>query len=86
MDKRPPDALLLNYVNPMAAHCWAVDAAMGRMSGFATAFSKTSEMLSSEAVPQTKRDVRGGRGRRLGKRGIRRSERPEYSRQAAIGP
>ena len=26
MDELAPDALLLNYVNPMAANCWAVDA------------------------------------------------------------
>ncbi|MBA3703455.1 MAG: alpha-glucosidase/alpha-galactosidase, partial [Rubrobacteraceae bacterium] len=25
MDELAPDALLLNYVNPMAANCWAVD-------------------------------------------------------------
>jgi alpha-galactosidase len=30
MDAVAPDALLLNYVNPMAANCWAVDAATGR--------------------------------------------------------
>jgi alpha-galactosidase len=41
MDKLPPDALLLNYVNPMAANCWAVDAGTGRPHvGFVTVFSK----------------------------------------------
>ncbi|HEX2742593.1 MAG TPA: hypothetical protein VHM69_19290, partial [Rubrobacter sp.] len=30
MDELAPDAMLLNYVNPMAANCWAVDVATGR--------------------------------------------------------
>ncbi|MBI1877576.1 MAG: alpha-glucosidase/alpha-galactosidase [Chloroflexi bacterium] len=30
MDEVAPDALLLNYVNPMAANCWAIDRATGR--------------------------------------------------------
>lgn len=30
MDEVAPDALLLNYVNPMAAVCWTVDAMSGR--------------------------------------------------------
>jgi alpha-galactosidase len=30
MGKSVPDALLLNYANPMAAYCWAVSAATGR--------------------------------------------------------
>ncbi|MFN8515247.1 MAG: hypothetical protein U0841_22205 [Chloroflexia bacterium] len=30
LDAVAPDALLLNYVNPMAANCWAVDRATGR--------------------------------------------------------
>src|SRR5262245_213095 len=30
MDELAPDALLLNYVNPMAANCWAVDRGSGR--------------------------------------------------------
>jgi alpha-galactosidase len=30
MDDLAPDALLLNYVNPMAANCWAVDMSTGR--------------------------------------------------------
>ena len=30
IDAVAPDALLLNYVNPMAANCWAVDRATGR--------------------------------------------------------
>jgi alpha-galactosidase len=30
LDRYAPSALLLNYVNPMAANCWAVDVATGR--------------------------------------------------------
>jgi alpha-galactosidase len=30
VDTVAPDALLLNYVNPMAANCWAIDAGTGR--------------------------------------------------------
>ena len=29
MDELAPDALLLNYVNPMAANCWALSEATG---------------------------------------------------------
>jgi alpha-galactosidase len=42
-----PDALLLNYVNPMAANCWAVDAATGWPHiGLCHSVQGTSEMLS----------------------------------------
>jgi alpha-galactosidase len=42
-----PDALLLNYVNPMAANCWAVDAATGRPHvGLCHSVQGTSEMLA----------------------------------------
>jgi alpha-galactosidase len=42
-----PDALLLNYVNPMAANCWAVDAASGRPHvGLCHSVQGTSEMLA----------------------------------------
>ncbi len=43
-----PDALLLNYVNPMAANCWAVDAGSGRPHvGLCHSVQGTSEMLAS---------------------------------------
>ncbi len=42
-----PDALLLNYVNPMAANCWAVDRATGRPHvGLCHSVQGTSEMLA----------------------------------------
>jgi alpha-galactosidase len=42
-----PDALLLNYVNPMAANCWAVDAATGWPHiGLCHSVQGTSEMLA----------------------------------------
>jgi alpha-galactosidase len=47
MDKLAPDALLLNYVNPMAANCWAVDAGTGRPHvGLCHSVQGTSEMLA----------------------------------------
>lgn len=45
-----PGALLLNYVNPMAANCWAVDRATGRPHvGLCHSVQGTSEMLASWA-------------------------------------
>jgi alpha-galactosidase len=45
-----PDALLLNYVNPMAANCWAVDLATGRPCvGLCHSVQDTSEMLAEWA-------------------------------------
>jgi alpha-galactosidase len=45
-----PDALLLNYVNPMAANCWAVDAATSRpFVGLCHSVQGSSEMLASWA-------------------------------------
>jgi alpha-galactosidase len=42
-----PEALLLNYVNPMAANCWAVDAATGQAQiGLCHSVQGTSEMLA----------------------------------------
>ncbi|MEM7334517.1 MAG: alpha-glucosidase/alpha-galactosidase [Chloroflexota bacterium] len=42
-----PDALLLNYVNPMAANCWAIDRATGRPHvGLCHSVQGTSEMLA----------------------------------------
>jgi alpha-galactosidase len=42
-----PDALLLNYVNPMAANCWAVDRLSGRPHvGLCHSVQGTSEMLA----------------------------------------
>ncbi len=50
MDMVAPDALLLNYVNPMAANCWAVDAATGRPHvGLCHSVQGTSEMLAAWA-------------------------------------
>ena len=47
IDKFAPDALLLNYVNPMAANCWAVDAATERPHvGLCHSVQGTSEMLA----------------------------------------
>ncbi|RLC97682.1 MAG: alpha-glucosidase/alpha-galactosidase [Chloroflexi bacterium] len=47
MDDLAPDALLLNYVNPMAANCWAIDAAIGRPCvGLCHSVQDTSEMLA----------------------------------------
>ena len=47
MDNLAPDALLLNYVNPMAANCWAVAAATGRPHvGLCHSVQGTGEMLA----------------------------------------
>ncbi len=47
MDKYAPDALLLNYVNPMAANCWAFDKATGRPHvGLCHSVQHTSEMMA----------------------------------------
>jgi len=47
MDELAPDALLINYVNPMAANCWAVDVATGRPHvGLCHSVQGTSEMLA----------------------------------------
>jgi alpha-galactosidase len=47
MDNVAPDALLINYVNPMAANCWAVDAATGRpYVGLCHSVQGTSEMMA----------------------------------------
>lgn len=47
MNDVAPDALLLNYVNPMAANCWAVDVATGRPHvGLCHSVQETSEMLA----------------------------------------
>lgn len=43
-----PDALLLNYVNPMAANCWAIDRGSGRPHvGLCHSVQGTSAMLAS---------------------------------------
>ncbi len=48
MDELAPDALLLNYVNPMAANCWAVAEASGRPHvGLCHSVQGTSEMLAN---------------------------------------
>ena len=47
LDDLAPDALLLNYVNPMAANCWAVELATGRPCvGLCHSVQGTSEMLA----------------------------------------
>jgi alpha-galactosidase len=47
MDELAPDALLLNYVNPMAANCWAFDKATGRPHvGLCHSVQGTGEMLA----------------------------------------
>jgi len=47
MDQVAPDALLLNYVNPMAANCWAAEAATGRPCvGLCHSVQGTAEMLA----------------------------------------
>jgi alpha-galactosidase len=47
IDAVAPDALLINYVNPMAANCWAVDVATGRPHvGLCHSVQGTSEMLT----------------------------------------
>lgn len=50
LDEVAPDALLLNYVNPMAAICWAVNEAAGRpLVGLCHSVQGTSEMLADWA-------------------------------------
>jgi alpha-galactosidase len=47
MDQLAPEALLINYVNPMAINCWAVDAYSGRPHvGLCHSVQGTSEMLA----------------------------------------
>ncbi len=47
MDELAPDALLLNYVNPMAANCWAVADYSGRPHvGLCHSVQGTSEMIA----------------------------------------
>ncbi len=47
LDDLAPNALLLNYVNPMAANCWAVAAGNGRPHvGLCHSVQGTSEMLA----------------------------------------
>jgi alpha-galactosidase len=47
MDRVAPDAPLLNYVNPMAPNCWAVEAGAGRPCvGLCHSVQGTAEMLA----------------------------------------
>jgi alpha-galactosidase len=47
LDMVAPDALLLNYVNPMAANCWAIDSYSARPHvGLCHSVQGTSEMLA----------------------------------------
>lgn len=47
MDNVAPDALLINYVNPMSPNCWAVDLATGRPHvGLCHSVQGTGEMLA----------------------------------------
>lgn len=48
MDEAAADALLINYVNPMAANCWAVSAGTGRpVVGLCHSVQGTSQMLAN---------------------------------------
>lgn len=48
LDDVAPDAMLLNYVNPMAINCWAVEAASGRpYVGLCHSVQGTTEMLAN---------------------------------------
>jgi len=50
MDDLAPDALLINYVNPMAANCWGMNAGSGRPNvGLCHSVQGTSEMLAKWA-------------------------------------
>jgi len=47
LDEVAPDALLINYTNPMAANCWAYDVMTGRPHvGLCHSVQGTSEMLA----------------------------------------
>ena len=47
LDEVAPDALLINYTNPMAANCWAYDTLTGRpFVGLCHSVQGTSEMLA----------------------------------------
>ncbi len=47
MDEVAPDALLINYVNPMTVNCWAVEQGMGRPTvGLCHSVQGTSQMLA----------------------------------------
>jgi alpha-galactosidase len=47
LDELAPDALLLNYVNPMAANCWAIDRLAGRSHvGLCHSVQGTAELLA----------------------------------------
>jgi alpha-galactosidase len=47
LDELAPDALLINYVNPMAANCWAVTDGTGRpVVGLCHSVQGTAEMLA----------------------------------------
>ena len=43
-----PDALLLNYANPMAINCWAIDLLGVRIVGLCHSVQGTSELLARE--------------------------------------
>jgi alpha-galactosidase len=48
LDELAPDALLINYVNPMAPNCWAVAEGSGRpLVGLCHSVQGTSEMLAN---------------------------------------
>lgn len=47
MEEVAPDALLINYVNPMTINCWAVEQGMGRPAvGLCHSVQGTSQMLA----------------------------------------
>jgi alpha-galactosidase len=50
LDEVAPEALILNYVNPMAANCWGISAGSGRpFVGLCHSVQGTSEMLAKWA-------------------------------------
>ena len=54
-----PDALLLNYANPMSVNCWATDLTGVRIVGLCHSVQGTSELLARElGVPLRRGDVR----------------------------
>ena len=54
-----PEALLLNYANPMSVNCWATDLLGVRVVGLCHSVQGTSELLARELdVPLRRGDVR----------------------------
>jgi len=49
MKRRCPDALMINYANPMAMNCWAVNETGVRVVGLCHSVQGTSRMLADQA-------------------------------------